>query len=53
VISTWRWSKWPATLGQAFRAKDQGAVERTLETHIHNVKNRILELLEARGGELS
>jgi DNA-binding GntR family transcriptional regulator len=38
---------------QAFRAEDQQAVERSLETHIQNVKNRILELLEARGGELS
>jgi len=38
---------------EAFHAEDQQAVERSLETHIQNVKNRILELLETRGGELS
>lgn len=37
---------------EAFRAKDAKAVERCLEIHINNVKNRILELLEATGGEL-
>jgi len=36
----------------AFCAKDPEAVERSLETHISNVKNRILDLLQARGGEL-
>jgi DNA-binding GntR family transcriptional regulator len=36
----------------AFSAKDPEAVELSLETHISNVKNRILELLRARGGEL-
>jgi DNA-binding GntR family transcriptional regulator len=37
---------------QAFRARQPQAVERHLEAHIVNVKNRILELLDARGGEL-
>lgn len=36
----------------AFRADDLEAVEQSLETHIRNVKNRILELLEGSGGEL-
>jgi GntR family transcriptional regulator, rspAB operon transcriptional repressor len=37
---------------EAFRAEDRAAVEQSLGTHITNVKNRILDLLQPLGGQL-
>lgn len=36
----------------AFRSGDAASVEQSLGAHIHHVKNRILELLNPRGGQL-
>ncbi|HET7009700.1 MAG TPA: GntR family transcriptional regulator, partial [Anaerolineales bacterium] len=36
----------------AFRARDAEAVERSLGTHINNVRARIVDLLQPRGGQL-